>query len=310
MKASNLILDVREDAENQDVSSTIGIPDETILRHLNNAQKRIFALIKKSHPKVFDVTSEVSVSAGQEYIDLPRDCFMFNSVSDVKFATSQNAKVFHRLYPDTKKKDLTKIAATPDSYYRESGKLFLMPPPSGAGKVILTYTKKLPVMELKRAVVDSATLNTANNTITSLILDVTSEEIDLENLSKSNRLSIVDEDGNIKMSHIKFTNINTSTGEVTINPSFAFQDGETIESGDIVVAKEFSSTFSQLDEYVERYLVAYTVLKILQREGSNEVAQQTLIVKEMEDEIVMSYQSIEDDTFEIPNIISSDEEWF
>jgi hypothetical protein len=57
-----------------------------------------------------------------------------------------------------------------------------------------------------------------------------------------------------------------------------------------------------MDEIVERYLMGYVKMKILQRDGSAEFAIQQQIILEMEREIVESYGVISDDILHIPDI--------
>jgi len=123
-------------------------------------------------------------------------------------------------------------------------------------------------------------------------------------------LSIVNEEGVVQMSNIKFTAVSGATGTVTIDSSFTFESGETISVGDYVVAGSYASTHVQLDDLVERYLIAYCTAKIFQRDSNvTDLGVQQQIMAEMENDIVMAYSEISDDIMEIPAIISYDDDW-
>jgi hypothetical protein len=127
-------------------------------------------------------------------------------------------------------------------------------------------------------------------------LDVSTDTVDTTELSKWTRVSFVDAEGNVKMSNIQVDAVSGSTGEVTVNASFSYQDGETIEVGNYIVAGDYATTHIQLDDMVERYLIAYATL-------------QQNILLEMESDIVSAYAEISDDITEIPDIISYDDDW-
>lgn len=307
-RVSNLILDAREETKNTDSTDTSGIADSIFLRHLNDAQTRIFSLITHSHPHVFDKTVELPMISGIASYNIPVDCFMDNKVSDVKYSIEAIRESWQQVYLSTIKQDVTRVAAQPVEYYRQSGKIVLMPPPQNGGTLRLTYTQKMPKMDLPRATVLSVTLDPTTKTITDLTLDP-NLPLDSTILNRDNKLTIVDEDGNITMSAIKFTDINTASGVVTVSPSFTYQEGETIIVGSSVVSGPYSSTHFQMNDYVERYLVTYTSMMIMKREFSQEMPNQNAILASMEEEIVGSYAAIVSDTQEIPMIISNDEQW-
>lgn len=300
----------REDSENQDVSESIGIPDSAFIRHLNDAQDRIFALIINKYPSIFTKNIEIPLVRGQKEVPLPSDTYIGNKITDVKYLETNTPNWYGRVLPSNIKRDVGTYVGIPREYYRDSGKLYLLPPcDSSSGALRLNYVYRIPRLDLQRAVVSSVVLDNSTKQITSLFFDVTNNEIDLDALERNNRFTVVNDDGLVQMSSIKYTNINTSTGEVTIAPGFTFTEGQTINVGDVVCAGPLSSTHSYLDEYVERYLVAYCTMKILQREGSAEQPTQSGVLQAMEAEIVDSYSDVTDDITEIPEIISPDESW-
>ena len=309
---SYLIDDVRLSTENTDFSDTIGIKDTEFLRFLNDGQRRIQNLIVQKHPQVFLQQKTVSIVANQEAYSLPIDSFLGNKVAQVEFnPESSGVNYFYPLRPGSLFERDSGSSGDPIKYIRKTGQILLVPIPSSSiGQLRYNYVQKMPQLALRRGSVSSVTLDSATNTISALALDVSTDTVDTTELDKWTRVSIVDEEGNVKMKNIKVTNVDGSTGTVTVDSSFSYDSGETISAGDYIVEGSFSSTHVQLDDMVERYLIAYTTFKILQRDSNiTDLQVQQNVLLEMENEIVDSYAEISDDIMEIPNIISSDDDW-
>ena len=295
-----IIEDIRTSTENEDVTEFIGITDKEILRFINDAHHRLQAEIVKKSAKVF-ITEKIFTATGQEEYVLPPDIFLGNKITDVKYRLTKGANNWRpvdRAY--VRNRDLD-YAATPRHYIRQAGSIFLRPQPH-VGELRVTYVQRLPQLDLQRAVVDSVVLDESNRTITSLILNTTTEEIDSRTILRDNFITVVDELGEIKMSNIRITGIDTVTGAVTIHPSHNFDLEESITSGDIIVSGKYSSIASPIDDSIERYIIAYAGFKILQRDGSQEASTQVQVMQNMLQEIVDSYAVLDDDIDYIPDI--------
>lgn len=313
---SYLIDDVRSSTENEDVSDTIGIKDPEFLRFINDAQYRIQNLIVQQHPQVFLTEYTTSVVANQEAYTLPNKIYMGNKVSQVEYSyKSSGVDYFYPLRPASlfERRSGTRGSSynRPEKYVRKSGQILLVPVPSSSqGQLRINYVAKVPKLDLRRGSVSSVTLDADTNTITALSLDVATDAVDSTELAKWTRISIVDEEGNIQMRNIKVTNVDGSTGVVSVDAAFSFESGETISVGDYIVAGEYTTTHCQLDEMVERYIISYCTLKILQRDSNvTDLGVQQNILLAMEEDIVSSYAEITDDIIEIPEIISDDDSW-
>jgi hypothetical protein len=309
-----LIDDVRDSTENTDVSDTIGIKDGEFLRFLNDAQHRLQNLIVQQHPSVFLTEYTTPIVANQEAYSLPNKAYMGNKVTQVEYSyNTSGIQYYYPLRPgslfERSSGNSFSGIGSPSKYIRKAGQILLVPYPSSSnGNLRITYTHKIPKLDLRRGSVASVTLT--SNAISALSLNVSSDSVDSTELDKYTRISIVDEEGNVEMSNIKVTGVNASTGVVTIDPAFTFDSGETISVGSYILAGNYSSTHSSLDEFSERYLIAYASLKILQRDSNvTDLQSQQVILAKMEQEIVDAYKEISDDIMEIPDIISEDDEW-
>lgn len=306
-----LIEDVRISTENQEFSDTIGIQDSEFLRFLNNAQFRLQSLIVQQHPSVFLTEYEISCEKDKEVYDLPIASFMGNKVTQVEYSATADTNNYYPLRPTSLYNRNKDSEGDPDYYIRKAGKIILLPVPnSTTGLLRITYVRRVPKLDSRRGVIESVVLDTATNKITSLFLNVASEVVDSDELAKWTRICVVDDEGNTQMQNIKFTAIDTSTGEVTVDPSFTYANGETIEAGAYVVAGSNSSTHCDLDDLVERYLIEYATAKILQRDSSIDLTSQMAILSEIENEIINSYAEISDDIMEIPVINDDNYDWY
>lgn len=310
-RIDHLIEDIRNHTENQDFSDTIGIADSEFLRFINDAQYRIHSLITQQHPSVFLQEKVYNIVANQEEYSLPFDVHMGNKVSNVEFSPTGLVKDYYPLQVSNLKQRYSGAVGDPSKYIRKAGKLLLNPIPSNvAGKLRVTYVQSIPKVDKRRGSIATVVLDSATSSITTLTMDVSTDSVDSTALDKYTRISIVDMEGNIKMKNIQVDSINASTGVVTVNSSFTYDSGESIDVGDYVVAGRFSTSNSVLDDSVERYIIAYCAMKIFHRDSNSDITQQVQELSFMEEEIVNGYADISEDLIEIPIIISSDDEWF
>lgn len=299
-----ILQDIREATENQDVSSFIGISDRELLRILNEGQQKLQAEIVKKSPKIFTTETIYAINGSKSY-DIPYNCFLGNKITDVKYRQSATGSMEYKLHQDYVTNNEYTGRGYPETYIRQNGQLIIQPQPT-TGSMRVTYVKRVPKLDLKRAVVDSAVLDTATKTITSLQANILTEEFDTSELNRDEFITVVDSLGRIKMANIRFTNLSTVDGVISIDPSHVFEEGETIDAGDVIVSGRYSSTHSEFDESIERYLQAYSEMIVLKRDGSSEVNLQLEVVTSMQNEIVDSYAQITDDILNIPNI---NEDW-
>lgn len=304
-----LIEDLRRSTENEEFSELVGIPNRDFLRYMNDAQHRIHSMIVNKHPQVFIKDKTYTNVQGQREFAIPFDAHLGNQISNVKYKDSTGFD-YYRLKPDVISNNTidqkNSLVGLPCRYFRRSGKLILDNTPRSQGTLVMTYVATVPKLDLRRGQVSAVTLDT--DTITNLTLNVVSQQIDTDALTRTTRVCIVDDEGNIKMSNIRISGVDIATGIVTIHPDHVFEDGETISVGDYIVSGPLSTTHIQLDSVVERYVMSYCTTKILQQEGSEELVPEAQTLAQMEQDIVASYADISDDFVEIADI--NDDDWY
>lgn len=298
----HLITDIRAHTENEEFSDSIGIDDEEFVRFLNDAQYRLHSLIVQAHSSIFLQEKDINIVLRQQSYDLPSDIYIKNKVSGVEYSYNGDTKNYFHLKPTTKRLRSNQ-EGSPVNYIRQSGKILLSPIPLDSGAVMrLTYVRQVPKVDKRRGSIGSVTLDNSANTITAISFNVSSDSIDSTAIDKSNFITIVDKNGNIKMKNIPYDSYDTGTGVITVTSGFEFEEGETIEVGDYVCGGKNSTTHSEFPEEVERYLIAYCSWKILKRDSSVDSQEQTQELLEMESDIVAGYSDPTDDIYEIPDI--------
>jgi hypothetical protein len=303
---TNLIEQARTAASELDNSDTTGVSDIEIIRYLNQGQNIIYRKMISKSQKLFSKTLEIPVNVDQKIINMPKDIYAQNRVTDLKYIESE---CIYQIHAGTEKDDLWFRSAIPTRYFRRNNEIVLVPPPCRAGTIRLSYIYKIPELNKKAGSIESVT--TDGLTITSLVANVSSDSLDDTELLKFTRFSIVDREGVVKMSNIKYDSLDTATGIITISPDFSFLVTESIAVGDIIVAGPLASTNSALESDVEEYVIEYAILKLLQKQGSAEVATQAQLLLALEDDIMTVHNRIDDDikTISLTHDDSNDFDW-
>jgi hypothetical protein len=267
-KLELLILASRRATENQEFTDTAGIQDEEFIQYFNDGQEEIHSLLNQAFPHILMASKEIQMVQGQEAYDIPEDVYLGTRIDFVEFSQNGQAQNYYPLKKGSLKERLNGLQTDPTFYIRNGSQLLLQPAPqSGSGKIRVSYQKAIPRLDIQRATVETVTLG-AGNTITTLVLDDTLL-LDTDALLEEGYVTITDKDGVIKMQSVPVTAI-SSTGVVTIDPSFVYQDGESISVGDVVLRGKKSSQFSSLPDVTEKYLLEYANTRILIRDSSTD----------------------------------------
>lgn len=311
-RASRLITHIRTVTENETANSTTDISDEEILQYISEGQDRIQSRILSQHPRVFIKESTISSVADQEEFNLPSDCYLSGRVISIEYTDNASASqpLYYKLKVGTERNRQSHLSGLPTHYIRrdkmddDGGTFLVSPKPSHTnGQFRVTYVQKIDRMDIRRGIVSAVTLD--GTAITALTLDVSGNPpIDTE-LDDHDFLCVVNTIGTVQMRNIRYDSINSTTGVVTVNSGFTYSSGETIAVGDYVVAGKNASTHSKLQDSLERYVIAFAALKVFKRDSSGDSSEQMQELALMEQEIVASYQEIEEDLHQIEIL----EEW-
>jgi hypothetical protein len=285
-----LITQSRRATENSEYSEGTGISDEEFLQYMNDGQDRILGLILSARDTAFNKKSNLTMTSGTREYSIPTDCYSGARVNKV-WVTNVSSPDEDDWEPLTQNKD-----------FDIQGKKIVLLSDFGNGLLRVSYQRKLPRLDKRRAKVSAVTL--ASGQLTALTLDTT-VELDATTLAEEGYLTLVDKDGTVQMKSVPVSSINTTTGVVTLDGTLTYESGETAAAGNWVCAGKNSTTHSELDDLCERYLVAYCNWKILKRDSSNDSREQTEELSMMETEIVDTFREADFALDSIP-IISGD----
>lgn len=292
-----LIDEARVTAEEKDVSATTGVHDDEVIRYLNQGKNIIYRKLLKQSQSLFSKKKVVNLEGGQKEVSMPIDIYAKNRIRDIKLIDNNVKKTLKYV---TEKHDLFTSPGRPFKYYRQSNSIQLIPANSTGGRSLeITYIYGLPTLDKIGGSVGSVSI--VDGQIISLALD-TGVYLDLTKLSQFLQISICDRKGEVKAANIDVLNID-SNGVITVDPNFRLQSDEDIQVGYSVMAGPFTSTMSGLENDVEEYIVEYATLRMLQRQGSAEMASQAQLVLSLENSILDTYSNISDDT---PSVLVQD----
>jgi hypothetical protein len=288
-----LIEQSRQETENNEFTDSTGLPDSEFIRYANMAQERLQHLFCQARPLLFSKEKLIDVVSQQEEYSLPSDIFLNNKIILVEYTVTGQSKDNYVLKQAKLQERISFPVGHPSFYIRKSGTILLVPTPDQSnGKIRLTYVKRLNKLDIRRAKISAVT--TSGSSITSLTLDNTAL-IDVDELNKFQYFSVVDTDGNQTMRNIKFTNIDDSTGVVTVDGSFSFESGETIAANNYIVSNKFSCNTSELPDECERYIVEYMNWKTMKRDSNSDSQELSQELQMIEQELVDSFSEPHDD---------------
>jgi len=292
-----IINQVRKQTENEELTAFSGIQDSEFIQYINDAQHSLQAAIVAQHPRVFTKEVILDVVSGQEKYDIPSDCYLSNKIHNVEYSLDGRDENYYTLNEDTIKSRIAGTTGSPINYIRISGKILLLPQPT-SGKIRITYVKRVAELDLRRALVSSATSTYIglNNSI--LLTDV-------EALSEHEYVCVVDRKGDIIARDIPISAVSSTV--ITFDNYVPSAEDGTIQSGHYVVGGRNTSTHGEFDDSVERYIIAYCAWKILKRDSSVDSQEAIQELTVMLQDIINSYAMVSDDVQYIPNLHSWDD---
>lgn len=289
-----LIGEARRETDNTEFTDETGIQDSEWLRWANSAQTRILSLIHQTHPDVLEEEANQPGVAGQESYDIPDHTFMGTRIKDVWYSRTGETTDFYRLKKGSMKERLYSTNGSPVFYIRQSDKILLQPQPDTTGIIKVLYQKELPRMDIRRGTISSVTLDGGTRTITQLVLDTTVSFDDTEIINEAT-ISIVDVNGVIQMEGIPVTDVNSTTGVISIGAGFVYDVGETIGVGNYIVLGAYSSTHSDLPIVCERYVVDFMIWKLEKRDSNSKSPEISEELMAQEADILSSFSESDHD---------------
>ncbi|OQB10432.1 MAG: hypothetical protein BWY21_00353 [Parcubacteria group bacterium ADurb.Bin216] len=271
---------------------TKAISDDEILQYLNDAQDRLQNLIsaKKNIAKIFATQQIINVVANQEAYTIPDRLLLNKQIEFVEYSATGLVSDYVRLEKLNFFNRDTNTTTYPWGYFKRGGQIFLQPTPStSAGTIRVTYERDLDDLDIPRGIVSTITNGTSAQFDT-LTLDSSANSYESTTPGWSNiqYCCIVSPIGARKCYNILLTSYNTGTNIITPNPSpflYSSQDSQ-IAVNDVAVFNKYTTTFSQLPDNCERYLIHYAATELINRDSSNDYNKYLDTLTEMEDDIL------------------------
>jgi len=303
---------VSRNAANAD--GTFAITDNEILQYLNDAQDRMQNLIstQKNVAKIFDTQAIITLVANQEAYTIPDRLLLNKQIDAVEFSATGLLSDYVRIRKLNFFNRDTNTGNYPIGYFKRGGQIFLQPTPAIAGGTLrVTYERDLDDLDIPRAVVSTVTGGTATQfeTLTFSTLANTHEST-TPGWNNIQYFSIVNADGVRRCSNILSASYDAGTNIITPNPTpFIFTASDTTPAvNDVAVFNKYTTTFSQLPDACERYLVHYAAAELFHRDSSNDYGKQSGVVEKMEIDILKALSA---QTSEVQYVPMMDEyEWY
>lgn len=298
-RVEQLIQQVRLQTENQRSGVTDGISDEEFIQFLNDGQENLLGSILQTNARAFSKVAFIDLVRGTSNYTLPQDVFLNSRIVLVEFSSTGHEKDFYPLGKNVTS-EIRRYEGYPWNYVIQGSELIISPTPdrSVTGGIRITYDPVLRRIDKRRATVAAVTI--LSGAVTSLTLS-TASPFNASDYALFDYLSFVDAVGSVKASNFRFDAVDSGTGVVTIpGGSHALASGETIAIGDNVVLGEQATTHCQFPNYCEKYLINYCAMRIFARDSSTDMADQKMLLDEIEQIILSNYQESSGDIDEVP----------
>jgi hypothetical protein len=234
----------------------------------------------------------------QEGYTIPDDVYLGTRIDFLEYSPTGNTREYYPLKKGNLKERLNGSQSNPSFYIRNGSQLLLQPSPQSSSATIrITYQSTIPRLDIQRATVKTYVAG-INNTITTLELDDTLP-MDIAALLEEGYISVTDKDGVTQMKAIPITTISPS-GVVTVDPSFTFQDGETIAVGNPVFRGKYSSYISKLPDVCEKYLLEYSNTRILVRDSSTDADAVAQVLAKVQETLKAAFSEPDNDPDYVP----------
>lgn len=277
---------------------TLAISDEEILQYLNDAQDRMQNLISstKNVAKIFSTQEVLTLVANQEAYSLSNRVLLNKQIEQVEFSSTGNLTDYVVLEKLNFFNRNTNTDNYPVGYIKRGGQILLQPTPSVSGGTIrVTYERELDDLDIPRGVISSIGSGTSTS-FASLTLSAAanSYETTTPGWSTQRYCCVVDAYGTRKAYNIPIASYDTGTNVITpTGSSFTYNttfDSEIV-AGDVAVFWEFHTTFSQLPDSCERYLIHSAAAECFHKDSSNDYENEMERVNAMEKEILAALAS-------------------
>jgi hypothetical protein len=297
---------------------TKAISDEEILQYLNDAQDRMQNLIsaQKNIAKIFVTQKIISIVGNQEAYTIPDRVLLNKQIENVEFSATGNLSDYVRIEKVNLMNRDTNTTTYPWGYFKRGNQLFLQPTPStSTGTLRVTYERELDDLDIIRGTINTITGGTSTQ-FTTITLSTNADAFETTTpgwttgLGGNTGISIVDAYGVPKVYSLPVSGYDTTTNILTPLPSpYIYGSSDTaLAVGDSCVFGNYATTYSQLPDSCERYLIHYAANELFHRDSSNDGAKETDILDAIEKDTIKAVIAQTSEVQFVPTIDRYD--WF
>ena len=303
LRVEHLLKAIRRQTDNEQVGTDQGISDDEIIRYLNDAQDDVYGDIVNTFRAKFNDFETISIVARQESYSVPTKAFMDDQIAMVEWSLTGLTRDYRALKRVTMR-ERNSVEGWPSRYTVANKKIYVWPiPVSPVGTLRISFTRKVPTMDKRRAQVSASTIVGTNLTALTLkgVSGAAISSTEVSEFSEDDFLCVVNSQGQILMAGIAYTAV-SALGVVTLDGNHAIQTGETIPVGAYVVMGEYASTHSELPDDIENYLVCYGAWQVYKRDANDQFGPQQQQVITMKQSIIDNYAELNMDVDYTPEI--------
>lgn len=294
LRVDQLVARIRAWTENEDATTTAGIPDQDIIDALCDGQNMLQGAIMRNVPECswFNAKKVYTVTANQPNYAIPTSAFYSDSVRLVEFSFNSSDLYYVPIEPG-QVQHLARFSSWPPTRYAiEAGNIVLSPPPRiSQGLLRVTYTQRVP--PLARILGQVTSYSAPNLTLDndSFLQSTVLGGVVPSYFSVSSAL-----DGYGVSYDVVGTAYNSGTRVLTVD-SLTYEGayGASDMATGFLTAGARTTCIAQwpvaIQPEVERYLRAYGIWKILGRESSEDRAEQGNELTAIEGDIINAARS-------------------
>lgn len=308
-RADALILAARAVSRNKaNADGTYSISDDEVLQYLNDAQDRIQNLIsaKKNIARLFATEQIISLVANQEAYSIDDRVLLNKQIQQVEFSYDGNLANYVPLEKTQMFNRDTNTSNYPWGYFKRGGSIYIQPTPSvSQGSIRVTYERMVDDLDIPRGLVSSIGTGTSTQFATLTLSSLAnSYETTTPGWSNVQYASVVTPLGARRCYNILIASYDTGTNILTPNPSpFVYGDLDSqIQANDVAVFGKYTTTFSQLPDECERYLIHYAAERLYEEDSSNDASKQEDARLEIEEDILEALAAQTPEVEYVPSI--------
>lgn len=297
-----LLSEQRVDTRNGDTSA---ISDTTLIRYNDYAQKYLFGLITKSHPRCFIEYEDLPVTGNENIYQVTGNLAFGTRIVLVKYSYNGEEKHFRRLTPyNNLYSAYTPYPGRPRYYERRHGKVVLIPTPEVTeGTLRIFYEKALDSLALRVARV--------NGTPSGAVIDLTHSSFGAPSADTETALAIPGDficlskpDGTVVLYNGVISSYNAGSDALTLaaNVSTYLVSGYALAdlADCYLTLGKWTTTHSKLPNEAEQFCTEYVNRCIHNIESSKQWATTDKVLSQLAATVLANFASPDKDIKSFP----------